>query len=451
MPSQITETITFLRSQNPGIQLHTAESPAFADFCNTYIKSAAQPSAVARPRSIEDVQAVIKACTEHGADFNIRAGGHNAAGRTLVDGALLIDMRELAHVEVSRDKKTAKVAGGALAGNVMNKLGEQGLVTPIGTMGSVGYVGWCVPGGYGAFSALYGLGCDQILGAKLVDYRGELVEADEALLKGIRGAGLIFGAIVELTVKVYPLKEMLSATFIFESSDMEATWARLTTGLDSSDHPPELKLQTFSTDFPGMGPALACVVTWVSDDHRLGREWIDKVAAAGGKCLVSHTEAKTPTAYAVDNEKLVVWGVHGRSYTLNLRKWTPASVAVLAEFSRSVARGGMIAVHALSRARESDQSVFGAREDHLVIEIIATSPDPTLRREVDAWGVGCLKALREADPANVLDSAYISLLDEGDLATEKIYGEHLPAIVELKRKYDPANVFKHSSPKIPVE
>jgi FAD/FMN-containing dehydrogenase len=77
-----------------------------------------------------------------------------------------------------------------------------------GSVGSVGYVGWSTNGGYGPFSSLYGLGVDQIVGAKLVNYKGELVEASDDLLKGIRGAGNIFGVIVELTIKVFPLKEV---------------------------------------------------------------------------------------------------------------------------------------------------------------------------------------------------------------------------------------------------
>ena len=72
----------------------------------------------------------------------------------------------------------------------------------------MGYVGWATLGGYGPFSGMYGLGADQIEGARLVDARGELIDADEELLKGIRGGGGIFGVIVELTVKVYPLKEV---------------------------------------------------------------------------------------------------------------------------------------------------------------------------------------------------------------------------------------------------
>lgn len=77
-----------------------------------------------------------------------------------------------------------------------------------GSTGSVGYVGWSTLGGYGAFSSLYGPGLDQIVGAKLVDAKGELIEASEELLKGIRGAGPTFGVITELTIKVFPLKEV---------------------------------------------------------------------------------------------------------------------------------------------------------------------------------------------------------------------------------------------------
>jgi FAD/FMN-containing dehydrogenase len=55
---------------------------------------------------------------------------------------------------------------------------------------------------------------DQIVGAKLVNARGEIVDAGEDLLTGIRGGGGIFGVIVELTVKVYPLSQVRSHLLI---------------------------------------------------------------------------------------------------------------------------------------------------------------------------------------------------------------------------------------------
>ena len=60
--------------------------------------------------------------------------------------------------------------------------------------------------GYSLFSGHYGLGVDQIVGAKVVNWAGEIFEADADMLFGIRGAQGNFGVIVELTVKVYPLK-----------------------------------------------------------------------------------------------------------------------------------------------------------------------------------------------------------------------------------------------------
>lgn len=72
----------------------------------------------------------------------------------------------------------------------------------------MGYVGWSTFGGYGPFSALHGLGVDQIVSAKVVNAKGDIVVATDELLKGIRGAGGAFGVIVELTIKVFPLKEV---------------------------------------------------------------------------------------------------------------------------------------------------------------------------------------------------------------------------------------------------
>jgi FAD/FMN-containing dehydrogenase len=54
----------------------------------------------------------------------------------------------------------------------------------------------------------YGLGVDQILGAKIVDAKGEIQTANEELLVGIRGGGGSLGIIVELTIKVYPLDKV---------------------------------------------------------------------------------------------------------------------------------------------------------------------------------------------------------------------------------------------------
>ena len=82
-----------------------------------------------------------------------------------------------------------------------------------GTIASVGYTGWATLGGYGPLTSHYGMGVDQILGAKIVNANGEIRDADEEMIVGIRGAGGSLGIIVELTIKVYPISTVSHLIF----------------------------------------------------------------------------------------------------------------------------------------------------------------------------------------------------------------------------------------------
>jgi len=49
-----------------------------------------------------------------------------------------------------------------------------------------------------------GLGADQILGATIIDATGQIVEANEKILKLLRGGGCSYGVVVELKIRVFP-------------------------------------------------------------------------------------------------------------------------------------------------------------------------------------------------------------------------------------------------------
>lgn len=143
-------------------------------------------------------------------------------GRSMKNGAVALDLRRINHVHVQVDKETAtaRIGGGSLMADVIAELQREGFITPVGTIGQVGYVGWAMYGGYGQYSALFGLGVDQIVGAKVVNATGEIVEADRELLKGIRGAGGAFGVVAELTVSIYKLDKVNSDSMSWrEGSD----------------------------------------------------------------------------------------------------------------------------------------------------------------------------------------------------------------------------------------
>jgi FAD/FMN-containing dehydrogenase len=53
------------------------------------------------------------------------------------------------------------------------------------------------------------VGGGPIIGAKLVNHEGEIVQANTEVLRAIRGGGGTLGVIVELTVKAYPLDKVI--------------------------------------------------------------------------------------------------------------------------------------------------------------------------------------------------------------------------------------------------
>lgn len=104
------------------------------------------------------------------------------------------------------DHKSATIGGGVLAGHVAHELGLLGLAAAMGSVPSVGYVGWATHGRYGQFQPHHGLGVDQILGARVVNCSGDIVEADAGMLEAIRGGGGTAGVVVQMTIAVFPLK-----------------------------------------------------------------------------------------------------------------------------------------------------------------------------------------------------------------------------------------------------
>src|SRR4051794_187193 len=72
------------------------------------------PAAVARATDSDDVVAAIHAASDSGMPFTIRAGGHSVSGRSVRDGALVIDIRRLNRVDVDPASMRVRVGGGAL-------------------------------------------------------------------------------------------------------------------------------------------------------------------------------------------------------------------------------------------------------------------------------------------------------------------------------------------------
>src|SRR3954447_1346544 len=51
-----------------------------------------RPALIARCQNATDVADALRFAGDHGLEVSVRGGGHNVAGRAVVDGALMIDL-----------------------------------------------------------------------------------------------------------------------------------------------------------------------------------------------------------------------------------------------------------------------------------------------------------------------------------------------------------------------
>lgn len=200
--------VSELSKSLPHLQLVTPSSAGYSTLRSIYtLTHHAHPIAILQPASVQEVSRIVSVAREHQIPITVRTGGHDVHGRCIAADALLIDMRSLNAITISPDKQTVRLGGGTLARDLIAALSTQGLATAFPSVAGVGQVGWATLGGYGYLSPSRGLGVDQIVGAEVVDYRGQLVDAElrSELLQAIKGAGGNFGIITSLTVKVFPL------------------------------------------------------------------------------------------------------------------------------------------------------------------------------------------------------------------------------------------------------
>ncbi|KAJ5740601.1 D-lactate dehydrogenase [Penicillium malachiteum] len=471
MENDLIATVDVFLQGHPTIKYIPRSSPDFATARKVWNCSRLdQPLVIVQPQSAEDVVTLIKFVKSNGIPFSIRSGGHNLEGRALVQDALLIDLRALDSVTVADDLKSATVGGGILQDELINQLWARGVATPTGTIPHVGYFGWASYGGYGPFSSKWGLGVDQITSATVVDPNGNLVklEGNDPLLKGIRGAGGVFGVIVDLTIKVYPAPTILAGPIVFDSSDITTTFTQVNTAysnlLDTETLPSQLSLQRISFHSPH-GLAFAFLFAWLGIDTEEnlgeGQRWSQRIASLG-PAKMNMVKPTTIPEWISGAGVHVPKAVYGSASTCSLSHITPeVADAIGSNLVHLPANAGaMLTIHHLRGPSAEPQkpgrdSMFGLRQPHFMLEFLGYSVEPEKQDESESWANKFAADVEKAasSSGSLLPISYISLYPSTRSSSsaewvKKVYGDSAALLYELKASFDPENLFKHTVPSL---
>lgn len=168
------------------------------------------PAFVVQPIGATDIRKAVTFARERELLLAVKCGGHSYAGKSTCNDGMQIDLSTLRHARIDAANRIAHVAGGSLLGEIDRESMEVGLVTTAGTVSHTGVGGLTTAGGFGRVGRRFGLALDNVRSVDIVTADGQLLHAsadeNEDLYWGVRGGGGNFGIVTNFEFQLHPMQ-----------------------------------------------------------------------------------------------------------------------------------------------------------------------------------------------------------------------------------------------------
>jgi FAD/FMN-containing dehydrogenase len=411
-----------------------------------------KPALVARCAGVADVISAVKFAAARKLRIAVRGAGHNIAGTAICDDGLLLDLSAWRSVHVDPKAKTARVEPGATLGDLDHESQAFALATPTGVNSTTGIAGLTLGGGFGWLSRKHGLTIDNLRSADVVTADGTLrhCSADENsdLFWAIRGGGGNFGVVTSFEFNLHEVGPQVLAGLVvhpFEKAK-EVLQHYRSCVTDMSDN---LCIWTVSRKAPPLPflPAewhgkevvilAACYVGDMKDGEKelkKLREWGEPIADV----ISPHPFAGWQQAF----DPLLAPGARNYWKSHNFSKLSDEVIDVAVDFGKRLpseqteiffARVG----GAINRVA-ADATAYPHRDAEFVLNLHARWEDKKDDEACVAWARDFFKASEPYATGGV----YVNFIPNDEERVPNAYGPNLARLKELKKKYDPNNLFR---------
>jgi len=420
-----------------------------------------RPAVIVRVANDDDVQTVVGVARETGLDLAIRSGGHSSKGDSTSDGGIVLDLRDMKRLEMDPDAKTAWAETGLTAGEVTTAAAEHGLAIGFGDTGSVGIGGITTGGGVGYLVRKHGLTIDNVLAADVVTADGQLLRADKDtnpdLFWAIRGGGGNFGVVTRFQYRLVDLPGIVGGILV-----LPVNAAIIERYIALSEEAPD-ELSSIANvmpvpPFPGvpeewLGKLGIFALMTYAGEAEAGQNALQpfrdlaKLAGLDAPIADMLRPMTYPEMYFPDDSDYHPLAV---SYNLLLDRCDRPSAQTIMEHLEALDAPMRVAQlrvlgGAMARVR-NDATAFAHRASPIMVNIAAFYEDDADRAKKQAWMEGFASAIRQSD-----GGAYVNFVgDEGEARIRSaVYpGKTYDRLAEIKRRYDPDNLF-HLNQNIP--
>ncbi|WP_428425781.1 FAD-binding oxidoreductase [Pararhizobium sp.] len=412
-----------------------------------------KPALIVRCAGAADVLRAVRFARDNRLLVAVRGGGHNIAGNAVCDSGLMIDLSPMTSVRVDAASMRVWVEPGATLADVDSETQSFGLAVPTGINSTTGIAGLTLGGGFGWITRKFGLTIDSLVSADVVTADGNLVRASATensdLFWALRGGGGNFGIVTTFEFKLHQLGPQVTAGLVVHPfADAKTVLEQYRQALETA--PDELTCWAVMRQAPPL--------------PFLPQEWHGKEVLVLAMCYcgdAAAAEAATaplrsigkPIADVVGPSPFVGWqqafdplltpGARNYWKSHDFIELSDAAIAILLDAVRKLPgpECEIFIAHVGGAAGRiaTDATAFPQRNSHFVMNVHARWREPAM----DAACIGWARQLFAAAKPYSVGTAYINFMpeDEGDRVAAA-YGGNYQRLGEIKRRYDPDNLFR---------
>ena len=410
------------------------------------------PQFIARCVDTADVMACVNLARREGLPLSIRGGGHNVAGFSTNDDGLVIDLSPMKGIQVDPERRTVRAQGGCTWGDVDHATHPFGLAAAGGVVSTTGIGGLTLGGGIGHLTRPFGLASDNLLSADIVTADGQFIAASEAqnpdLFWALRGGGGNFGVVTSFELRIHPVGTVYGGPIIW-SKDKAGDVLRFYR--EFIGHAPDelngiaafLKVEP-EAPFPEHlhnQNAVAVVLNYVGPMDQ-AKEVVRPLAEFADPELVGVGPMPFPMLQTAFD------AVSPPGY---LNYWKADHVTDLSDglIDAHVAFGGDVpnplsgaitfSIDGAAHRMAAEDSAWSYRDAKFTHVIYAVEADPAAMATDRAWVRDYWEALHPYSAGG----AYLNfMMDEGEDPVAAGYRGNHPRLAQVKRMYDPDNLFR---------
>jgi FAD/FMN-containing dehydrogenase len=420
------------------------------------------PALIVRCTTTSDVVRAVNFARDNGLPLAVRGGGHNIAGNAVCDDGIVIDLSQMKAADVDSRSRRVTIEAGATLADLDAATQARGLATPVGINSTTGIAGLTLGGGFGWLSRKHGMTIDNLESAEVVTAAGEVVRVSAAehpdLFWAIRGGGGNFGVITRFEFRLHGVgPNVLSGLIVYPLTQAKLVLRRYREFMATA--PDELTVWAVVRRAPPLpflpenmhGKEIIALAVFYAGDPVRGEPLtapLRKLGTVAGE----HVGVQPYVAWQRAFDPLLTAGARNYWKSHNFSVLDDRLLEAVIEYAGKLPSAQceifLAALGGATTRPAPGAAAYAHRDTRFVMNVHGRWDDPADDERCIGWARDFFKASAPFASGGV----YVNFLtaDEGE-RVRSAYGPNYDRLAQVKRKYDPANLFSVNQNIIPAE